>query len=121
MNLTQLSAFRAVMTSASLSDAARKLGRTQPAVSLAIRSLEDTLGMKLFERRGRQLVPVPEAQYLLVEAERVLDRLNTVSRTMKSLAAGVRGPCASRPCRGRRPSCFRASSPIGWATAGSLM
>jgi DNA-binding transcriptional LysR family regulator len=58
MNLTQLSAFRAVMTSASLSDAARKLGRTQPAVSLAIRSLEDTLGMKLFERRGRQLVPV---------------------------------------------------------------
>lgn len=91
MNLTQLSAFRAVMTSASLSDAARKLGRTQPAVSLAIRSLEDTLGMKLFERRGRQLVPVPEAQYLLVEAERVLDRLTTVSRTMQSLAAGRAG------------------------------
>ena len=91
MNLTQLSAFRAVMTSASLSDAARKLGRTQPAVSLAIRSLEDTLGMKLFERRGRQLVPVPEAQYLLVEAERVLDRMTTVSRTMKSLAAGRAG------------------------------
>lgn len=91
MNLTQLSAFRAVMTSASLSDAARKLGRTQPAVSLAIRSLEDTLGMKLFERRGRQLVPVPEAQYLLIEAERVLDRLNTVSRTMQSLAAGRAG------------------------------
>jgi DNA-binding transcriptional LysR family regulator len=91
MNLTQLSAFRAVMTSASLSDAARTLGRTQPAVSLAIRSLEDTLGMKLFERRGRQLVPVPEAQYLLVEAERVLDRLTTVSRTMRSLAAGRAG------------------------------
>lgn len=91
MNLTQLSAFRAVMTSASLSDAARKLGRTQPAVSLAIRSLEDTLGMKLFERRGRQLVPVPEAQYLLVEAERVLERLSTVSSTMQSLAAGRAG------------------------------
>lgn len=91
MNLTQLSAFRAVMTSASLSDAARKLGRTQPAVSLAIRSLEDTLGMKLFERRGRQLMPVPEAQYLLIEAERVLDRLTTVSRTMQSLAAGRAG------------------------------
>ncbi|MRU14576.1 LysR family transcriptional regulator [Roseovarius sp. A21] len=91
MNLVQLSAFRAVMTSASLSEAARKLGRTQPAVSLAIRSLEDTLGMKLFERRGRQLVPVPEAQYLLVEAERVLDRLTTVSRTMQSLASGRAG------------------------------
>jgi DNA-binding transcriptional LysR family regulator len=91
MNLNQLSAFREVMTSASLSDAARKLGRTQPAVSLAIRSLEETLGMKLFERRGRQLVPVPEARYLLVEAERVLDRLTTVSSTMKSLAAGRGG------------------------------
>ncbi|WP_306152792.1 LysR family transcriptional regulator [Roseovarius sp. MMSF_3281] len=91
MNLSQLSAFRAVMTSVSLSDAARKLGRTQPAVSLAIRSLEETLGMKLFERRGRQLVPVPEAQYLLVEAERLLDRLSTVSRTMQSLASGRAG------------------------------
>ncbi|MEM9130483.1 MAG: LysR family transcriptional regulator, partial [Pseudomonadota bacterium] len=32
MNFNQISTFQAVMTSASLSDAANKLGRTQPAV-----------------------------------------------------------------------------------------
>ncbi|MCG8564951.1 MAG: LysR substrate-binding domain-containing protein [Desulfobacterales bacterium] len=91
MNLSQIKAFRAVMGSASLLEAAQKLGRTQPAVSAAIRSLEETLGLKLFERRGRQLVPVPEAYYLLQEVSEVLDRLSAVSGTMKGLAAGQRG------------------------------
>ena len=61
MNFAQMSTFQAVMTSASLSDAAHKLGRTQPAVSAAIKALEDQLGLQLFERRGRKLIPVPEA------------------------------------------------------------
>ena len=91
MNLSQMTAFRAVMSSASLSEAAEKLGRTQPAVSLAIRSLEETLGLQLFERRGRQLVPVPEAQYLYAETREILDRVNSVTGTMKSLQAGQRG------------------------------
>ncbi|MEM1075297.1 MAG: LysR family transcriptional regulator [Pseudomonadota bacterium] len=91
MNLNQISAFRAVMNSASLSEAAEKLGRTQPAVSLAIRSLEDSLGIKLFERRGRQLVAVPEAHYLMAEASEILDRLSAVSVTMKSLVNGQAG------------------------------
>ena len=48
MNFTQISTFRAVMTSESLSDAAVKLGRTQPAVSAAIKALEEQLGLQLF-------------------------------------------------------------------------
>ncbi|MEM9633110.1 MAG: LysR family transcriptional regulator [Pseudomonadota bacterium] len=91
MNLSQIRAFRAVMNSSSLLEAAQKLGRTQPAVSSAIRSLEENLGLKLFERRGRQLVPVPEAYYLLEEASEILDRLSAVTGTMKGLAAGQRG------------------------------
>ncbi|MFU1476231.1 LysR family transcriptional regulator [Roseovarius sp. C7] len=91
MNLNQITAFRAVMNSASLSDAARKLGRTQPAISLSIRGLEESLGLKLFERQGRQLIPVPEAHYLLAESEEILDRLASVTLTMKSLAGGSAG------------------------------
>lgn len=85
MNFIQLTVFREVMISGSVSQAARKLNRTQPAVSLAIRNLEESLGIRLFERQGRQLIPVPEAHYLLAEAGDILDRLSTVSRTMKSL------------------------------------
>lgn len=91
MNLTQLTAFRAVMESATLSEAAEKLGRTQPAVSLAIRSLEEALGLKLFERRGRQLLPVPEAHYLHAESDDILNRLSNVADTMKSLINGQSG------------------------------
>ena len=91
MNLSQITAFRAVMEASSLSAAAEKLGRTQPAVSLAIRALEESLGLKLFERRGRQLVPVPEAHYLHAETSDILDRLTNVAGTMKSLTAGQSG------------------------------
>lgn len=85
MNFTQLTVFREVMSSGSISQTAKKLGRTQPAISVAIKKLEESVGLPLFERRGRQLIPVPEARYLLAEVSEVLDRLSAVSGTMKSL------------------------------------
>lgn len=91
MNFSQISTFRAVMTSESLSDAAIKLGRTQPAVSASIKALEEQLGLKLFERRGRKLIPVPEAQYLLAEVSEVLTQMSRVQQTMRSLSAGQKG------------------------------
>lgn len=91
MNLNQITAFRAVMSSPSLSEAARKLGRTQPAVSLAIKGLEEKLGMPLFRREGRQMIPVPEAHYLASQAEDILNQLSAVTRTMQSLATGTAG------------------------------
>lgn len=91
MNFSQISTFRAVMTSQSLSDAAKKLGRTQPAVTASIKALEEQLGMDLFERRGRKLIPVPEAQYLLKEADAILSRMSRVKQTMRSLSHGAAG------------------------------
>ena len=91
MNVMQLTVFREVMETGSISQAARQLGRTQPAISLAIKNLEKALDLTLFERRGRRLIPVQEAQYLLVEAQGILDRMNTVSKTMKSLQSAEAG------------------------------
>lgn len=91
MNLTQITVFQAVMTSSSLSDAAKKLGRTQPAVSAAIRGLEDQLGLKLFHREGRKLVPVPEARYLSIEVQAILSQMSRVRQTMRLLADGSAG------------------------------
>ena len=91
MNLTQLAVFREIMNTGSISQAARNLGRTQPAISLALKSLEESLGVQLFERRGRRLSPAPEAHYLLSEASGVLDRLAQVSRAMQSLRAAETG------------------------------
>jgi DNA-binding transcriptional LysR family regulator len=91
MNITQLTVFREIMLSGSISQTAKKLARTQPAISLALKNLEKSLGLALFERRGRRLIPVPEAQYLMVEASEILDRLTTVSGTMKELKSAETG------------------------------
>ncbi len=91
MNISHLLNFHAVMTSPSLSEAARKLGRTQPAVSASIKALEEQLDIQLFSREGRKLIPGPEAQYLLAEAAAVLDQLTRVRQTMRALADGEAG------------------------------
>ncbi|MCZ0813925.1 MAG: LysR family transcriptional regulator [Pseudomonadota bacterium] len=91
MNIGQLTAFREVMLAGSVSQAARNLGRTQPAISTAIAALESELGMQLFERRARRLHPVPEAHYLLSEATGILGRLDSARqnlRNLKSLDSG---------------------------------
>ena len=85
MNLKQLSAFREVMLTGSVSEAARNLYRTQPAVSAMIAGLEADIGFELFLRRGGRLHPVPEAHYLLEEANAILDRLDSTARTMRSV------------------------------------
>lgn len=85
MNLKQLRAFREVMLTGSLSEAARNLYRTQPAISSLIANLEDNLRCQLFARRGGRLHPVPEAHYLLEESGRLLNGFDTLERNMRSL------------------------------------
>lgn len=85
MKLTQLSVFREIMLSGSVSQAARNLGRTQPAVSSALAALEEDLGFQLFERRGKRLFPVPEANYLLEEATAIIERIDTAARNIRNL------------------------------------
>lgn len=87
LSIRQLQAFREVMRTGSISEAARALNRTQPAVSAAIASLEEELGMTLFERQRGRLIRKPEALFFLEETEAVLERLAHTSRTMKELAA----------------------------------
>ena len=53
MDTRQLAAFCAVVERKSFSEAAERLGVTQPAVSQQIRSLEERLGQQLLDRSGR--------------------------------------------------------------------
>lgn len=93
MNISfrQLQAFREVMRTGSVSDAARFLGRTQPAVSALIANLEAELGIALFRRQRGKMAPTPEAQYFLEEADAILERLALSTRTMREIGALTRG------------------------------
>lgn len=91
LTLAQLQIFREIMESGSMSTAARNLNKTQPAVSLTLKGLETAIGFPLFARENRKLVPVPEAHYLLAEAEAVLKQMQRVQRNMERLSLGEEG------------------------------
>ncbi|WP_093094598.1 LysR family transcriptional regulator [Shimia aestuarii] len=87
LSLRQLSTFREVMRSGSISQAARSVGRTQPAVSTMVRTLEDQLGFALFLRSHGKLTPTPEAQFFLEECEDILGRVERTERTMERISS----------------------------------
>ncbi len=72
MDTRQLAAFCEVVDRKSFSQAAERLGVTQPAVSLQIRSLEKRLGTKLLDRSGRRVAPTESGQRLYRAAQRML-------------------------------------------------
>src|SRR5919206_4488352 len=72
MDTRQLAAFCEVVDRKSFSQAAERLGVTQPAVSLQIRSLENRLGTKLLDRSGGRVEPTEAGQRLYRAAQRML-------------------------------------------------
>jgi DNA-binding transcriptional LysR family regulator len=72
MDTRQLAAFCAVVERRSFSQAAARLGVTQPAVSLQVRSLEKRLGTQLLDRSGRRVVPTEAGLRLYRGAQRLL-------------------------------------------------
>jgi DNA-binding transcriptional LysR family regulator len=72
MDTKQLAAFCAVVERKSFSEAAERLGVTQPAVSQQIRSLEERVGQQLLDRSGRRVEPTEAGNRLYRSAQRLL-------------------------------------------------
>lgn len=72
LDLALLRAFTAVVDAGSVTGAARILNRTQAAVSLQIKRLEDALGQPLFERHHKRLALAPAGEELLGFAQRLV-------------------------------------------------
>jgi DNA-binding transcriptional LysR family regulator len=72
MDTRQLAAFCAVVEKRSFSQAAERLGVTQPAVSLQVRALEERLGQRLIDRSGRRVEPTEAGLRVYRNAQRLL-------------------------------------------------
>ncbi len=72
MDTRQLAAFCAVVDRRSFSQAAERLGVTQPAVSLQVRALEKRLGTQLLDRSGRRVEPTEAGWRLYRGAQKLL-------------------------------------------------
>ncbi|PTQ94648.1 LysR family transcriptional regulator [Paraburkholderia sp. GV068] len=91
MDLTLLRAFVTVAREGNLTRAAVQLHLTQPAVSLQIKHLQETLGVTLFTRTSHGLSLTRDGQALLPHAERALAAASDVQRAAQSLRQEVRG------------------------------
>jgi len=83
MTPRQLQAFTAVAQTLSFARACERLHMSQPALSLAIRSLEQTLGGRLLTRTTRQVRLTPEGAALLPRALQLLADWDNVRERIK--------------------------------------
>jgi len=91
MDIKLLEAFKVVMENRSITQAAKMLGLTQPAVSAQIARLEAQVGFSLFTRAGGRLIPSDQGRQFFQEVIHALggiDRLVDISRTICSGRAG---------------------------------
>ena len=115
MDTRQLAAFVAVVDKKSFSQAAERLGVTQPAISLQIRSLEDRLGRRLLDRSGRRVEPTEAGLVLYSSAQRMLQIEQQLEEELAQEETGsLHGTLAigasTGPGGSRARSCFASSS-----------
>lgn len=83
--------FLAALDQGSLLGAARSLGATQPTIGRHIAELEAQLGVSLFERTGRGLLPSPMALQLADSARAMENSANQLARSVSGAEAGISG------------------------------
>jgi DNA-binding transcriptional LysR family regulator len=91
MELQQLKALTMVAEAGSVTEAARRLLLTQPAVTRQIRALEEELGGALFDRTTKPITPTPLGRSALDHARRILLMAEELRTTVSSDAGTLRG------------------------------
>jgi DNA-binding transcriptional LysR family regulator len=91
MELRHLRYFTAVVQWKSYREASRRIYVAQPAISQTVADLEDELGLKLFERRKRNVQLTPEGEVFYAEAVRTLAQAQVAVSTAKRAARGEIG------------------------------
>lgn len=82
LTLRQIEVVRAIMVSGTIAGAAKLLNVSAPGISRLMKYTEDSLGVRLFDRRNGRYVPTPEART-------IFDLLDTVYRKVEDLQDAI--------------------------------
>lgn len=88
MRLEWIDDILAVLDCGSLAQAAEKRGLTQSAFTRRARTIEDSIGATLFDRRRKPITLMPSVQTLEPELREMSTRLHALRQTLKTTSAG---------------------------------
>ncbi|MEH7305559.1 LysR family transcriptional regulator [Neobacillus drentensis] len=85
MELRELEYFMAICEELHFTRAAEKLGISQPALSRQMRTLEDKLGVRLFDRLGKKIAITEAGEILLEQSGNIFSNINSVYEQIEEL------------------------------------
>ena len=88
MNIDQLKTLQMVVTTGSISQAASLLFKTQPAVSMSLKRLEQELGFALFDRSGYRLQLTARGKVYFERSQVVLNQMAQLKSLSESFTRG---------------------------------
>ncbi len=91
MDIHQLRVFSSVFKNRSFSKASEELHLTQPTVSDHVKTLEEELECKLFDRLGRTIIPTKEAEVLYSHAVEIIEKINVTKDMLSRLKKEITG------------------------------
>lgn len=92
ISLHQLRLFISLGKHLSFTRVAEELHLTQPAVSIQIKRLEDSVGIALVEKVGKKIFLTAAGKQLFSAAQEVVERLNVLSDDLVGMQKGISGP-----------------------------
>lgn len=90
-SIRQLQMIIAVTECGTMVGAAERVNLTQPAITKAVRELEEDLGVKLFKRSNRGVTPTVYGEVLVRRARMVMSQLAQAAEEVEGLSSGTGG------------------------------
>jgi len=91
VDLRKLEVFYYVYKTSSFSKAGEEVFLSQPTISAHIHSLEEELGLKLFERKGKTVLPTPAGRVLFAKVEKIFSLLKQTEQELEELKNNIGG------------------------------
>jgi DNA-binding transcriptional LysR family regulator len=94
LTLRQVEVIRAVMLTGSIAGAAEYLNVSGPGISRLVKHAEESLGIRLFERKGGVFLPAPEARGVFDQINEVYGKMEGLETAIANLSSGQSGALA---------------------------
>ena len=91
MRYRHIEVFYSVFINGSVTKAAHDLNVTQPSISKILSQSESDLGIKLFERLNKKMIPTQEAKILFPYAQKIHNNLSNFKKVSSNLVEKPQG------------------------------